>query len=341
MGKHDGFVTTQALQLSNHFRNAGFAVTAASTSRNRYLRLLDIMMTLIRRGRRIDILVVDVYGGPSFVVEDAASWLGSHLGHVVILLLHGGALPEFMASHPRWSSRVLRRADAIVAPSPYLARAAAERGFPCSVIPNVITLSDYPYRRRRQLRPRLLWMRTFHPVYNPFLAVRVLARVRAVHPGASLVMAGQDKGLQEAARRLAGALGLHDAVRFAGFLDQGGKAREGESADVFLNTNHIDNMPVSVVEACAMGLPVVSTDVGGVRDLLKDGETGLLVPDDDETAMTQAVLRLLDDQTLAERLSSQGRLLAESSAWEKVLPRWAALFDAVTVEGIAVIEEQR
>jgi glycosyltransferase involved in cell wall biosynthesis len=85
-------------------------------------------------------------------------------------------------------------------------------------------------------------------------------------------------------------------------------------------------MPVAVVEACAMGLPVVSTRVGGIPDLLADGHTGLLVPSEDEQAMTDAVLRLLADQELAARLSNNGRRLAEESSWVRVRPLWDRLF---------------
>jgi len=106
--------------------------------------------------------------------------------------------------------------------------------------------------------------------------------------------------------------------------------REGHAADIFINTNRIDNMPVAVVEACAMGLPVVATAVGGVPDLLKDGETGLLVPDDDDKMMAEAIKRLLDDAELAGRLSANGRLLAERSSWEQVRPRWEELFADLT-----------
>ena len=90
------------------------------------------------------------------------------------------------------------------------------------MIPNVLDLDRYVYRHRRVLRPRLLWMRTFHPLYNPLMAVRVLARVRREVPGATLVMAGQEKGTGAETRRLVDDLGLGGAVRFAGFLDPEG-----------------------------------------------------------------------------------------------------------------------
>jgi glycosyltransferase involved in cell wall biosynthesis len=168
-------------------------------------------------------------------------------------------------------------------------------------------------------------MRAFEPLYNPELAIRVLARVREVVPDASLVMAGQDKGLEHEVRRICQVRSLQEAVRFAGFLDMEGKAREGNAADVFLNTNHVDNMPVSVVEACAMGLPVVATAVGGLQDLLTHGETGLLVPDDNDQEMAAAVLQLLDNRDLAAKLSANGRRLAEGSARDQVRPLWETL----------------
>ena len=132
--------------------------------------------------------------------------------------------------------------------------------------------------------------------------------------------------MQDVVQRLALRLGLNNAVRFPGYLAMAAKVQEGESADIFLNTNHVDNMPVSIIEACAMGLPVVATNVGGIADLLTDNETGLLVPDDDDEAMAAAVLRLLGDPDLASRLSANGRQLAERFSWEQVRPQWEQLF---------------
>jgi glycosyltransferase involved in cell wall biosynthesis len=321
-----GYVVTQGVRLSGHFRQAGYPVIAVSTSTNRYVRWMEIAGTLLRRGRDIDILVIHVYGGPSFVVEDTASLIGRAAGCRIVMLLHGGALPEFFSRFPTWCRRVLSRASAIVAPSAFLAREAERRGFTARVIPNVIDTSAYPYRQRRVLAPRLFWMRTFDPTYNPLMAVEVLRRVRERHPDATLVMGGQDKGLRAEVERSAAEAGLGQALSLPGFLDLAGKLCYAARSDIFVSTSHIDNMPVAVVEAGALGLPVVCTSVGGVPDLLTDGETGLLVPDGDAEAMARAVLRLLGDPDLAERLSRGGREMALRSAWESVRPQWEELF---------------
>jgi glycosyltransferase involved in cell wall biosynthesis len=163
-------------------------------------------------------------------------------------------------------------------------------------------------------------------MYNPSMAVRVVARLRSTLPDASLVMAGEDKGMQAGVRQLAKELGLGSAVRFPGILDVAGKAREGKAADIFLITNHVDNMPVTAVEACAMGMPVVATAVGGIPYLLSDGDTGLLVADDSDEEMASAIQRLVNEPGLARRLSTNGRKLAERSSWEQILPLWERVF---------------
>jgi len=235
--------------------------------------------------------------------------------------LHGGAMPEFVARHRRWARRVFARANAIVTPSEYLAGVARALGHAPTIIPNVIDLPLYTFRRRDRVEGRLFWMRSFHEIYNPSMAVRVLARVRSIVPGATLVMGGQDKGLEASVRAEVARFGVEHAVRFSGFLDTAGKQREGAAGDVFLSTNRIDNTPVAVIEAWAMGLPVVSSDVGGMRDLVRDGDTGLLVPDNDVEAMSAAIVRLIRDPYLAGRLSVNGRREAERCSWAQGRPQ--------------------
>jgi len=332
IGRHPGHVTMQGQILSDLFKESGYPVISVSSVLNRYVRLADIVSTLIRLRHWIDIVIVEVYGGPSFVVEDIASWLGRRLNKRVVMWLHGGAMPEFMARFPKWTRRVLGRADVLVAPSTFLARSVALYGFQAEVISNVIDMSAYEYRHRETVSPRMFWMRSFHPIWNPEMAIRVLKRLQTTVSDATLVMAGPDGGTEGEAQQLAQNLGLNGSVRFAGFLDMTGKKREGEAADIFINTNRIDNMPVAIVEACAMGLPVVTTDVGGIRDLLTNGETGLLVPSDDDEAMVDAIRTLLDNPDLAGRLSANGRRLAERASWKHVRPQWENVFTRLMID---------
>ena len=327
LGKHAGYIPTQGQILSEHFSYSGYTVLAASSARMRVLRLLDISQLIIQQHKRIDLLIVDVYGELSFISEAIASWLASRLGLKLVLHLHNGTLPSFIERFPSWTKSVFQLADAIVTPSPFLARTIKPYGFQAHVIPNVIDLESYPFRNRQQIQPRLLWMRAFYPYYNPLMAIKSLSRILKEYPEAQLVMAGKDKGMQQEVQAYTRSINISDHVRFPGFLDMEGKIHEGNAADIFLNTNHVDNMPVGVIEACALGLPVISTNVGGIPDMLQDHQTGLLVPDNDDGAMAVAIFALLKDPKLTSRLSRNGRQFAERSSWTQVRFQWEKLFE--------------
>ena len=332
LGRNPGWVVSQSEVVGQLLAGEGYPVRMTSHYVARLPRLVDILASLAAWRHEIDLAIVSVFGGRSFAVSDAASSLCRTLEIPQVLFLHGGSLPDLVARHPDWVRRVMRRPAAIVAPSTFMVeqfRRYLGDAVPIRIIPNVIDVGHYPYRHRPAVEPRLLWMRTFHEWYHPEMAIDVLEDVRRTHPGAILTMAGQEKGLGEAVRAEARRRGLAGAVRFPGFLGPADKLREFDTHDIYLNTNRVDNMPVSILEAGAFGLPVVATAVGGVPHLLRDGENGLLVPGEDATAMARAVRRLVDEPGLAATLSTNGRRLAESCAWEPVKGQWEALFDEV------------
>jgi glycosyltransferase involved in cell wall biosynthesis len=326
LGKHPNWVTSQGEILAALFAGAGYSVKQTSTVPNRLLRLADTIAHLLSWWKQVDVVVLMVFSGPAFGMADISSWLARALGIPLVLWLHGGNLPQFSRQHPAWVRRVLARGMRIVSPSAYLANFFARWDYQVDVIPNVLALEDYAYCHRQQVQPRLLWMRTFEDLYYPEMAVEVLAQLQSSYPEATLTMAGQAKGTLARAQALTSARGLAGKVRFAGFLDKAGKQREFARHDIFLNTNRVDNMPVSVVEAAAFGLPVVATAVGGIPYLLEHEKTGLLVDNEDVAGMTTAVIRLLENPSLAARLSDQGRQLAESCAWEIVQSKWEQIF---------------
>jgi glycosyltransferase involved in cell wall biosynthesis len=326
LGQHPGWVPNPAEGLANRLAARGFHTLLVSDKINRFQRLGDILSTLLRRKKEIDLVSIQVYSGTSFVLTDLASLLAKSLRIPIMMVLHGGELPVFFQRFPVWARRALGRAEVLITPSEFLAQTIKPLGFCAKVIPNAIQIANYPYRNRRNIKPNLLWMRTFHEIYNPLLAVNVLAQVKRSFPQASLTMAGQEKGLLQATRQHVMELNLDESVRFVGFLGLQDKQCEFASHDIFLNTNRVDNMPVSVVEAAAFGMPIVATAVGGLPYLIRDGETGLLITDDDAAAMSDAVLRLLLEPNLAGELSANARRKAESFDWSVVLPQWENIF---------------
>lgn len=328
LGSVPGWVTSQGEILADCMAADGLEVLTTSNVVNRYLRPADIASSLVRWRNRIDVVVVMVYSGAAFATADLVSFVTKRLGKGVILALHGGNMPEFSETHRHWIARVLNRADAVVAPSVYLAEwAQARTNSPVYTIPNIVRLECYPFEHRHEVRPLLLWMRTFHDVYRPELAVDALTRLIPSFPEARLTMAGQDRGLLNSMRDLVKKQGLEDHVRFAGFLDGEDKRRKFAAHDIFLNTTSIDNLPVSLLEAAASGLPIVTTSVGGIPYTFTDESHALLV-DGDAGDISQAVRRLLNEQGLARRLSKQAREMVKGMQ-SGVIDAWRACLDHV------------
>jgi glycosyltransferase involved in cell wall biosynthesis len=330
LGRNPGWVISQGEILSHLLEKDGYSVKKTSRFPGRVPRLADTVSSLIAWRNEIDLVILMVFSGNAFGMADISSLLAQKLKKPVILWLHGGDLPGFYKKHPHWTRRVLDRGLAICSPSDYLASYFRKGGMRVEVIPNIVEIKDYPFCERGKIRPNLLWMRTFHSHYAPETAVEVLEKLEKSGTNYRLSMAGQDKGLLQSTIRLADQKGLSANVRFPGFLDMPGKQREFSANDIFINTNRVDNTPVSIIEAAAFGLPVVATRVGGIPYLLEDEKTALLVDSGDTSAMAAAVERLYHDPNLCAHLSRNGRCLAEKFRWQAVKPQWEAIFTSLS-----------
>jgi glycosyltransferase involved in cell wall biosynthesis len=259
-------------------------------------------------------------------------WTLRRLRKPYVLTLHGGNLPTFAARWPGRVKRLLASAKAVTAPSGYLKENLAPFCGRIRVIPNPIDIGLYPFRERVPAKPKLVWLRAFHEIYNPAMAVKVVAALAKEYPDSELEMVGPDKrdGSLQRARTEANVAGLNGRVKFRGPVAKSEVPKVLAKADIFLNTADVDNTPVSVVEAMACGLTIVSTSVGGVPVLIEDGVEGLLVPPNDAPAMAAAAQRILTEPLLAEGLSQNARGTAERLDWAVILPQWEVLLEQLS-----------
>jgi L-malate glycosyltransferase len=279
---------------------------------------------LFRELRRSDVVHAFSASYYSFLLAPLPALLVSRLFDCAALIhYHSGEAPD----HLRRSGiarAALRRTDANVVPSSFLGDIFARFGIRAEIIPNVIDLTEFRFAPRRQLRPRLISTRNFEQHYNVECTLRAFAAVQARCPDASLTVVGS--GTEESRlRALAGELGLRNVI-FLGRVPPGAMPEAYAAADIYVQTPNIDNMPVSVLEAFASGLPVVSTNAGGVPAILEDGVQGLLAPVGDHEAIARHILRLLDDQALANQLTDAARASCEAYTWEAIRDQWLALY---------------
>lgn len=253
--------------------------------------------------------------------------IGRLRGVRVVVNYRGGAASEFLARAGRKVKRTLRGADAVVVPSAYLERVFAEHGVPTTIVPNIVDVGRFSPLERSKLSvgdrrtAHVVIARNLEPIYDIATGLRAFALLQARFPLARLTVAGSGPAATML-KRLAAELGIGGAVRFPGMLSREEMIDLYRSATLLCNPSLVDNTPNSILEAMACGIPVVSTNVGGIPDLVQDGVTALLVPPADPAALERGMSRLLDDEELARKLVDNGLHLARGCAWQAVYPLW-------------------
>jgi glycosyltransferase involved in cell wall biosynthesis len=309
----------------------GTKVFTTSSKSNRVPRLLDMLRTAYKVRHEYKAAQVDVYSGPAFIWAEAVCALLRRLKKPYVLTLHGGNLPGFSRRQPNRVKKLLTTAEVVTTPSRFLLEQMAPYRGDLVLLPNALDLTRYDFRLRDQSEPRLVWLRAFHEIYNPRLAIGTLKLLADEFPKVHLTMIGPDKGDGSLERTMnhASSLGVVERITITGGVPKVKVGNWLNQGDIFLNTTNVDNAPVSVLEAMACGLCVVSTNVGGLPYLLNDGHDSLLVSPDSSVAMAVAVRRILTTPDLSRQVSQNGRTKAEQHDWPVVLPKWNALFQSI------------
>ncbi len=320
--------------LAARLTSAGWKVITTSERPGRLSRLLDMILTVWRRRREYDVANVEVFSGLAFCWAEVVCFLLRLLDKPCILTLHGGDLPNFARRWPRRVRRLLNSSRFVTTPSGYLMERMSAYRLDLILLPNPLNLEAYPFRRRDHVSPNLVWLRAYHRIYNPALAPQVVKRLAGDFPEIHLNMIGPDKGDGSAkeVRQVISELEISRRISQTGVVAKTQVPYYLNLGDVFLNTSNVDNTPVSVLEAMACGLCVVSTNVGGIPYLLEQGRDALLVPPDDSQAMADAVRKILTSPQFADTLSQNARKKAEQHDWLVILPQWERLFEAAFQE---------
>lgn len=315
------------------FKKEGLPTINSSDSRKRISRFFDTVYTVVFKRKEYDIAVVPLFGTwPSFLWQEVMTRLLHRLKKKIVLCIHGGSIPERVDKGAKRFDNALQRANILVAPSDYLSQYFSKRNFDVHLIENPLDLSRYTFHQKSSIRPRIIWMRAFTETYNPCMAIRVAKRMAERFQDFKMVMAGKEGPLCSMVVKMAQDEGLDDKIIFPGYIGTEEKNRFANEYDIYINTNKIDNAPVSVIEFMALGLPVVSVNVGGLPYLITHEQNGLLVNSDDDEAMFQQICRLTEDDSFAKSICCNAYQYARRYDERNVFKKWKTLIGDITHE---------
>ena len=319
-----GKTITTIDSLSKHLREIS-QIQVASNKSNKVLRLLDMVFLVIANRRKTDYVLIDTYSTVNFYYALIISQLCRLFKLKYVNILHGGNLEYRLKNSPRLCRFIFANAHQLVAPSQFLKFVFDKYGYKKVLhIPNTIEIDHYKYKVRKINEIKLLWVRSFSSIYNPLQAVLVFEELKKRGYNTELTMIGPEvDGSLSKTKKIVKEKNLE--VRFTGKLSKTEWIALSKDYNVFINTTNFDNTPVSVIEAMALGLPVVSTNVGGLPFLISNEVDGLLVTQNDVKAMVNAIVKLKQDEVLKYELVNNAREKVEGFDWYAVKPKWEKL----------------
>lgn len=312
----------QAKLLGDYLESEGYNTICVSTHKNKLLRLVDICASVLLR--KYDFLFVQIFSGPAFIYAGMAILLGKMRGKKVVGVLRGGNLPKYLIQNLNFKSWLLTRCNVLISPSGYLKDALAKLGITTEIIPNIVDLGKYTYKSRKRVSAKILWIRRYIDIYNPKMVVNVARRLKIQYPDFQLTMAGG--GDYQALKEQAIHDGLGENMTFYSFVSKEKINELGQLHDIFINTANIDNFPVTVVEAMAMGLVVVSTNVGGIPFILDNNINAILVNPNDDEQMAAKIIDLCEKPVLTEKICEASHATVLGYSWENIREKYIAIF---------------
>jgi len=252
-----------------------------------------------------------------------------------ILNYRSGEAEDHIRRWRRTAEPVMRLADEIVVPSGYLVEVFKRFGLRATPVFNVVDTEAFRYRERKQLRPVFLSNRNLEALYNVGCSLKAFARIQARYPEARLIVAGDGKQ-RAALERQARELGLRN-TEFVGRVSPEAMSKLYDDADIYLNSSNIDNMPGSILESFSSGVPVVTTNAGGIPYIVRNEQTGLMVSCGDAEALAAGAIRLLEEPELAARIIRNARQECDRYSWSAIHGQWIRLYRELAASGFGQV----
>jgi glycosyltransferase involved in cell wall biosynthesis len=319
-------------ELSVILRNDGWRIIKTSSHKIKILKMIDMIYSVFKNMGKYNIAIIEVYSGKAFIWAEIITFILDKMNKKIVLTLHGGNLPFFYLNNQSRVNKTFKKATYITTPSEYLYEKMKIDKNKVMIIRNAIDHKKYNYIQRKKLRPILIWMRAFHKIYNPEMAIKVIIKLLENRDDVRMIMLGPDKkdGSFNIVQELIKKNNLENIVEIVGKIEKKDISKWLNKGDIYINTSIIDNTPVSLIEAMACGLCIISNNVGGIPYILKNEENSLLIKMNDINGMSLNIERLLIDSKLSRKISRNGYQTSKEFNCREVYNKWNSLINHVS-----------
>ena len=319
-----GGISGQIEILLEYFNDDINQVDLFNTKDNIFKRIL-MPFVLFIKGRKYDIFHIHGCSFFGFFPIVIGVMIGKLLKKKIIITYHGGGLYEFINKYKTKVIYFLNKADIITVPSKYLQNILNNNSIKSKYLPNIIRDDNVYFKKRENLKPILIVTRTLDEVYNIPLSIMAFKDLKKVVPDAKLKIVGDGK-LKNEILELVKKENIDD-IEFIGRVPNSKIGEILNTADIFINPSNKDNMPLSLFEALACGLPVISTNVGGIPDYITDEINGFLIEPNNKEQLTNKILYVLNNQAEVQKIIDNGYQTFEKLTLRNLKSEYLKLYE--------------
>jgi glycosyltransferase involved in cell wall biosynthesis len=318
-----GGISGQVEILLENFNNDEIKCDLFNTKTLNFYRLL-LPIKLLLKGVKYDAFHIHGCSFKGFFPIIIGVLIGKVLNKKTIITYHGGGLQDFIYKHERLVKCFLLKANIITVPSKYLQDILKEHSINSIMLPNVIREDNVIFRKRSKINPYLTVTRSLEKVYNIDLVIDAFVFIKKKYMNARLRIIGDGK-LKEVLKIKVTTLGVSD-VEFIGRVKNVEIGRELNKSDIYINPTTKDSFSVSMFEAFACGLPVISTNVGAIPNFVKDGINGYLVDSDNIDQLVKKIELVIEDQERSNKMIKNGYKTVKEFQWSNLKKKYESIY---------------
>lgn len=318
-----GGISTQVDVLNKMLRLDGFETSIFSLKGGALFRL-KAYFKLMEIGRDYEVFHIHACSGWGFLPAVIGVRAGKKLGKKTVLTYHGGSAESFFKKRSCLVNKYLKQTDTNIVLSGYLSDVFDRYDIPCVTIPNIIELKEGVFRKRSSIVPAFISIRSFTPTYNISCTLKAFQKVKRVYPEAVLTLLG-DGPLRSEMETFVKEQKI-EGVDFVGRVPNERIYEYLDRADIMLSSPVTDNMPMSLLEGFNAGLLVISSNVGGVPYMIRDGVNGLLFASDNSDEMAEKMMEAVEQQEKTIEMIQQAREGLKDYTWENNREKYFSIY---------------
>lgn len=316
----------------------GFNITVNSNGKNAVANVIQLLYSIVATTfklllcRKIRIVHIHTASYNSFKRSTLFISLAKIFKRKIVIHIHGGGFKEYYEKNRRFVHKHLLKCDTIIALTEYWKDFFNRLGFDnVVIIPNIVEFPIMQEKKCKDNKIHLLYMGMISKAKGIYDLLDVINELKAEFENKIILHIGGN-GETVTLQNIIKEQDLSNVIKFEGWVSGKKKIELLNNADIFILPSYTEGLPISILEAMSYSLPIISTNVGGIPEVINNGENGFLVTPGDKKGFFCSIMKLSKDKALREKMGEASYQMIQPYFPDNVSEKLASIYNALLNE---------